>query len=417
MMENKSGLFLTGPFRQLLTMDNLPLKGALPDESLEWIGDAGMVYQNGVILEVGNYKALQRKYDPGHLILQHMAEETVALPGFLDAHTHLIWAGSRANDYAHRLQGMSYTEIAKTGGGIMQTVLQTREASDLYLKDHLKQRLNRQLKNGVTTTEVKSGYALQTEGELRLLRIIAEVNKEHPSDLISTCLAAHVRPRDFDGSPADYLECLVRDLLPQVKRERLSSRVDIFVEEGAFNKTDAARYLKSARAMGFDLVVHGEQFSSGGVSLAIGLGAKSVDHLENIRPSTIKKLAGSSVVALVLPGASMGLGCGYAPARKLLDAGCSVAMASDWNPGSAPMGDLIVQTALLGTAEKLSMAEQLAGITFRAAAALSTPDRGVLRKGMVADFSLFPTGDFREILYHQGQLKPSSVWKDGVRVI
>jgi len=165
--------------------------------------------------------------------------------------------------------------------------------------------------------------------------------------------------------------------------------------------------------MGFDLAIHGEQFTSGGVSLACELGALSVDHLEMVQEHEINLLAASAVIPVALPGASLGLGCQFAPARKLLDAGCSLAIGSDWNPGSAPMGDLLMQTAILGIFEKMTMTESLAAITFRAAAALGMTDRGILRVGLLADMIGFPISDYREILYNQGSLKPSMVWKRG----
>jgi imidazolonepropionase len=409
-------IFITGPFSQLLTMDKLPLKGSLKDSQLEILNEAGIAHQKGIILEIGTFKELCSKYISANTEIQSIETDLVALPGFIDPHTHLCWAGSRANDYALRLQGVSYNEIASQGGGIWDTVTQTRNASDEELKRFLFQRASWQLKNGITTCEVKSGYALSPEGEIRLLEIIGSVNRECPIDLVSTCLAAHIKPKDFEGSQEAYLQMLVEELLPKVKKEKLTNRVDIFVEGGAFGVEEGENYLNEARRLGFDLVVHGEQFTSGGASLAVRVGAKSVDHLEMIAPEAIAQLAASEVVAMVLPGASIGLGCQFAPARKLLDAGCCLAIGSDWNPGSAPMGDLLVQTAILGTFEKLSMAEQLSAITFRAAHALNLTNRGVLKKGNIADFIGFPGRDYKEILYQQGMLKPVRVWKGGENI-
>lgn len=406
-------IFLTGPFSQLLTLDHLPLKGRLKDAQLEVIEEAGIVHQNGVILEIGPFKDLCSKYHAAMTEIQPVDFEAVALPGLVDPHTHLCWAGSREKDYALRLEGKSYLEIAQSGGGIWDTVTKTRQAGDEELKRLLAERADRQLGNGITTCEVKSGYALDLEGELRLLETIRSVGAEHPVDLISTCLAAHIHPKDFEGNSADYLRFLAEKLLPEVKCRQLSNRVDIFVDEGAFGLPEAESYLGQAAKLGFDLVVHGEQFTPGGVSLAVKLGARSVDHLEAIAPAEIKLLAASAVVAMALPGASIGLGCAFAPARQLLDAGCCLSIGSDWNPGSAPMGDLLVQTAILGTFERLTSAEQLSAITFRAAHALKLHDRGILKKGMLADFTAFPGRDFREIWYQQGMLKPRTVWKKG----
>ena len=406
---------ITGPFRQLLTMANLPMKGGLMDSQLEVVEDAGIVHQNGKILEIGNFKELCVKYDSTNLQIQFIKEGLIALPGLVDPHTHICWAGSRDQDYASRLEGKSYSEIAKGGGGIWDTVTKTREASDEELAGLLISRISRLLRNGITTCEVKSGYALHPDGELRLLQIIKSVQQNQLVDLVPTCLAAHVKPKDFRGTAGEYLKVQAETLLPALRRERLTNRVDIFIEEGAFSVKEATAYLKTAKRLGFDILVHGEQFTSGGVGVAVGLGAKSVDHLEMIRPKEIELLAASEVVATALPGASLGLGCQFAPARKLLDAGCCLAVGSDWNPGSAPMGDLLVQTAILGTFEKLTNAEQLSAITFRAAHALSLNDRGILKKGFLADFTGFPGRNYREILYNQGMLKPKSVWKRGAQ--
>ena len=416
MNEKAAPLFITGPFSQLLTMDNLPLKGSLSDAILEVVGEAGIVHENGTILEVGLFKELCAKYNAVNSKIQLVEEDVIALPGFVDPHTHLCWAGSREKDYASRLEGKSYTEIAESGGGIWDTVTKTRNATDVELTRLLIERSSRQFMNGITTCEVKSGYALNREGELRLLEIIADANRESSIDLIPTCLAAHIKSKDFVGNSTEYLQFLSEKLLPEIKKRRLSNRVDIFVDEGAFGISEAEKYLTEAKKMGFELVVHGEQFTPGGVSLAVKLGAQSVDHLEMIDPKAISELAASDVVGMALPGASIGLGCAFAPARKLLDAGCCLTIGSDWNPGSAPMGDLLIQTAILGTFEKLTMAEQFSAITFRASHALNLNDRGILKMGNIADFIGFPGRNYKEILYQQGMLKPNNVWKRGIQV-
>jgi imidazolonepropionase len=277
----------------------------------------------------------------------------------------------------------------------------------------LTERAMTHLRNGITTIEVKSGYCLNTEGEIKLLEVIRKVNQKLPVDLISTCLAAHIKPADYNGTASAYLESIINELLPEVKRRTLSNRVDIYIDNGAFTTDEARAYLQQAKNMGFDLTIHGDQFTSGGVTLACEFDARSVDHLETIRKHDIRLLSASNVIPVVLPGASLGLGCQFAPARMLLDAGCSLTIGSDWNPGSAPMGDLLMQTAILGIFEKMTMAESLAGITFRAGAALGLTDRGILKDGLLADMAGFQTSDYREILYNQGSLKPSAVWKRG----
>jgi len=404
---------IIGPFVQLLTMDNIPLRGAVNDSQLEIIPNGGVVVSDGKIVKTGNFDQLCDEFNGQNTIIDHIDKEMVVMPGMIDPHTHICWAGSRAKDYSLRLAGKSYFEIAQSGGGIGDTVAKTRAATATLLDVLLTERALAHLHNGVTTIEVKSGYCLNTVGEIKLLEVIARVNQKLPVDLVSTCLAAHIRPADYDGTPLDFLKSMIDELLPEVKKRVLSNRVDIYIDKGAFMVDEARIYLKQAKRMGFDLAVHGEQFTNGGVALACELGARSVDHLEIIEDQEISLLVASNVIPVALPGASLGLGCSFAPARKLLDAGCSLAVGSDWNPGSAPMGDLLLQTAILGIFEKMTMAESLAGITFRAAGALGLTDRGILKSGFLADLSGFPTSDYREILYNQGSLKPSAVWKRG----
>ncbi|MDH3245538.1 MAG: amidohydrolase family protein, partial [Saprospiraceae bacterium] len=232
-------------------------------------------------------------------------------------------------------------------------------------------------------------------------------------DLVPTCLAAHIKPPTWPGDNRSYLASIAEELLPRIKAENLSDRVDIFIEESAFSKEEGADFLKKARNLAFKITVHADQFSSGGSALGRIWDAVSADHLEAINAEDIRLLAESNTVATVLPNASLGLGIPFAPARRLLDAGAILAIASDWNPGSAPMGDLITGAALLSAYEKLSTAEVLAGLTFRAAQALSLTDRGMLQQGKLADMQSYAVTDYREILYHQGQLTPHRVWKKG----
>lgn len=407
---------IVGPFKQLLTLDHLPLKGSLDDTQLEIIPDGGVVICDGLIVKTGIFDQLCMEFNDGEVFIERIEKEMVAIPGLVDPHTHICWAGSRANDYSLRLAGKSYPEIAQSGGGIGDTVAKTRAATRDELEELLTERAISHLNSGVTTIEVKSGYCLTTDGEVKLLEVIRKVDQKLPVDLVATCLAAHIKPADFEGSSATYLENVVSELLPEIRRLDLADRIDIYIDKGAFTADEARIYLKNGKKLGFDLVVHGEQFSSGGVSLACELAALSVDHLEMIKENEIRLLAASEVIPVVLPGASLGLGEPFAPARRLLDAGCSLAIGSDWNPGSAPMGDLLLQTAVLGIFEKMTMAESLAGITFRAAMALGLSDRGQLKAGYLADFIAFPTSDYREILYRQGGLKPEIVWKRGDKV-
>jgi imidazolonepropionase len=311
------------------------------------------------------------------------------------------------------LSGKSYLEIAAMGGGIWDTVRKTREATIEELAEYTQQRAMKALRQGVTTIEVKSGYGLSVKEELKILEAIALVNKRSGAELIPTCLAAHILPKDFKGSEKEYLELILNALLPEVKKLKLANRVDIFVEKSAFSIPEAKKYLMKAQEMGFDIVLHGDQFSTGAVALANEVNALTIDHLEAANVREIALLAEGNTIPVVLPGASLGLGEPFAPARKLLDAGTSLVIASDWNPGSAPMGNLLTEAAILGAMEKLTMSEVWAALTCRAAMALNKTDRGILKKGYVADIIAFKTNDYKEILYRQGQLNAGIVWKKG----
>lgn len=408
---------LIGPFCQIVTMRKLPLRGPLKDEQLEIIGRGGILIEGDTIVDVAEYDILERNYKDEILSSEAPSCENVAFPGFIDAHTHLCWAGSREKDFASRLAGKSYLEIAKAGGGIWDTVQKTRAASRQQLVELMKERINRHFFEGVTTCEIKSGYGLNVDSELKILEAIADLRETINADLVPTCLAAHLPPHDFEGSSADYLKDIVHNLFPLIKKRNLSNRIDIFIEDTAFSEDEAHYYLSEARKNGFDIVVHGDQFTRGGSGIATGYLAKSVDHMEASSDEEILNIANSETVGVALPGASIGLGMPFAPCRRLLNAGGVLAIASDWNPGSAPMGDLITLASILATFEKLSTAEVFAGITYRAAEALNLSDRGILANGKLADIISFPCNDYREILYNQGKIKPSHVWKYGIKHI
>ncbi|MGN8034403.1 imidazolonepropionase [Chitinophaga sp. 22321] len=406
---------LIGPFAQILPMAGLSLKGTLQDEQLTVIEKGGVVVENGEIVAIADYRSLLQKYPDSEIAF--IDTPMVLLPGFIDCHTHICYDGTRNRDYAMRIAGKSYLEIARAGGGIWDSVTKTRIADPVTLTENTVARANRHLKEGVTTIEVKSGYGLNMEGELKMLRAIQQAGLHTRATLVSTCLAAHMKPRDYAGTEDEYLQWVLTELLPVLQQEQLSNRVDIFIEETAFSVAAATRFLQGAGRQGFAATVHADQFSAGGAAVAVETGALSADHLEASTEKEIALLANSDTVAVVLPGASLGLGMHYAPARKLLNAGASVAIASDWNPGSAPMGDLLIQAAVMSAAEKLSTAEVLAALTVRAAPALQLKDAGQLVAGYAADMQAYPTGDYRDILYYQGKMKPAMVWKKGEPVL
>ena len=398
---------LIGPFSQIITLSGISLKGPVKQDQLEILENGGIVTENEKIVETGSFEKLAKKYEQ----ITEIPDDQVAIPGLIDCHTHLIWGGSRAHDFERRNSGMSYQDILARGGGIFDSVHRTREASTEQLEQDLMERSNQHLRSGVTTIEVKTGYGLSKESEINLLQSINKINGHVDADLVPTFLGAHVCPDDFEK--ADYLRYLAGEVFPLIKQDKLTNRIDIFLEEEAFPVRIAVDYLQSAIKNGFDITCHAGQFSPEGVEVAVAHQAKSADHLESIGENEILMLANSDTVAVALPGASLGLGMEFSPARKLLDAGCTLAIATDWNPGSAPMGDLITQASILATYEKLTSAEILSGLTFRAAHALGLNDRGRLVKGHLADIVSFPVDHYLEIAYVQGRLNPAYIWKKG----
>ncbi|MCF2141480.1 MAG: imidazolonepropionase [Candidatus Lokiarchaeota archaeon] len=414
---------LIGPFKQILTMQNLPSAGPISDDKLEIISNGGILIVEDKIERILSKDEFEKevshaKFHGSGTIFHKITENAVAMPGMIDCHTHMCYAGTRAEDYARRLSGETYLNIAKSGGGMLDTVRKTRNASEKELFDNLFIRGLTHLHRGVTTCEVKSGYGLTVEAELKMLEVINQANRSRAllPDLIPTCLAAHTCPPEFQD-PEKYLQEIMDKLLPVVKEKNLANRVDIFIEESAFSPDSARKYLNYAKELGFQVIVHGDQFTMGGSEVAADVGALSAEHLEVSDEAHLRMLKEANVIAVALPGASLGLGIDFAPARKMLDVGLNVAISSDWNPGSAPMGELLTQAALLGAYQKLTIAETLAGITKRAADALSLNDRGVLAQGKLADFIAFNCNKYQEIVYNQGSLKPFLVYRKGKQIV
>ena len=402
---------IIGPFTQMITFSKTALKGPLKAHDMNIIKNAGVCVDSGFIVDVAPFDYLVK--NKAFNKVMEISGSHVLTPGLIDCHTHMVWAGSRAVDFERRNNGLSYQEILASGGGILDTVKKVGQETKRELKKQLHQRVRFHQYNGLTTQEIKSGYGLDAQNELKILEVICGVNKEVEVDLIPTFLGAHVCPKGYQKT--DYLDYLLAEVAPKAKL--MTHRADAFIEAEAFPVHLAQPYLVSMKNLGFDLTLHADQFSRGGAALAVQIGAKSADHLEAITRKDIHLFGASNTVAVVLPGASLGLGMSFAPCRALLDEGACLAIASDWNPGSAPNGDLLAQCGILAANQKLNAAETFSGVTFRAAHALGLADRGRLAPNYLFDASAFPTHDYREILYQQGTLKPDMVWKKGAFLI
>ncbi|MDO5616446.1 MAG: imidazolonepropionase, partial [Cruoricaptor ignavus] len=311
---------LIGPFKQIVTLANLPMRGCISDEQLEVWENAGILINNDNKIEtVGNFTELRTQYSQAETPIDFTKDDFVALPAFVDSHTHICFGGNRANDFAMRNAGKTYLEIAESGGGIWSSVQHTRASSEVDLLDHLLERIQILLSLGITTIEIKSGYGLDAEHELKMLRVIKKAQSLTRATLVPTCLSAHLKPKDFEGDNLAYLDYILQEILPVVKAENLANRVDIFIEKSAFQPEEGKAFLLKAKEMGFETTVHADQFTSGSSRIAVEVGAVSADHLEATSEEDILFLATSDTVATALPGASLGLGEPFSPARKLLD--------------------------------------------------------------------------------------------------
>ncbi len=334
----------------------------------------------------------------------------VVLAGLVDSHTHLIFAGSREDEFEQRLQGVSYQEISARGGGIASTVRQVRRASREELKALARPRLERLLRFGVTTLEVKSGYGLTLADEIKCLEAIADLNEEGPCELVPTFLGAHAVPPEYHADRAGYLRLLCEDMLPEVARSRLAEFCDVFCETGVFSLEESQRILTQARSLGLRLKVHADELTPlGGAELAARLGATSADHLLCVSEAGIDALAASGTVATLLPGTAFFLGLDYAPARRLIERGAVIALASDCNPGTCPTENLPLVGAMACTQMGLLPGEALTALTLNAAAALGRSERiGSLAPGKQADLVICSVPDYRHLFYHFGV---SHVWR------
>lgn len=353
------------------------------------------------------------------------AEGRVVMPGLVECHTHLAFAGDRADEYQLRVAGATYHQVAAAGGGIASTVHATRLASDEVLRGLARQRLDHFLSFGVTTVEAKSGYGLSLEQELRILQIYREVNASHPVDVVPTLLAAHVVPVEYVDRTDEYVEMVIKRMIPSVAKPKVARFCDAFCEEGGFTVEQCRRALEAGKEHGLLPKLHADQLSyTGATEMAAELGAVSVDHLEHVSEAGIRALVPTPgkprvPVAVLLPGATFFLGQGgYAPARRLLAAGVRVALSTDLNPGSSPTQNLWLMATMGCSQLHMSAEEVILAITIQAAAALALEDEvGSLEVGKKADILVLDETRYVEIPYRYGMNPVVRVYKEGKLVV
>lgn len=368
-------------------------------DNIHPIPSAAMAWDDSVIQWVGPEKQLPPKYREAERL---DAGGRLVIPGLVDCHTHLAFAGWRADEFEQRLRGRSYLDIARAGGGILSTVRQTRAATEADLLQRAAGFLREMLALGVTTVECKSGYGLEPDAELKLLRVYRQLAKEQPVRLVPTFLGAHVVPPEFRDNRAGYVDLLADRMIPAVAKEKLAACCDVFVEESAFSVAEARRILRAGQKSGLSARLHADQLTSGGgAELAAELGALSADHLEHVSEAGIRAMATAGVVAVSLPLASLYLGQPPLPARQLIEAGVAVAVATDFNPGSAPSFHLPLALTLACTLQRMTPAEALKGATVYAARAVGLErEVGSLEAGKAADFALLDAPDVNHWIYH-----------------
>ncbi len=404
---------------QLITVSGPPQKGRSLGQ-LGIIDNGAVLIRDGLIAAVGSSQEMLSSH-PGEARVD--AHHQVVMPGFVDPHTHLPWAGDRADEFELRLMGKSYQEIMAAGGGINRTVSATRACSDQTLLDETRRRAKSIFRNGTTTAEAKSGYGLTLESELKLLDVLMTLDHEGPLELIPTFLGAHAFPGEYEQNPDDYVQLICSGMLPELVRhwrnkypDRSLPFVDVFCDQGAFSLTQTEVIFKAARDLGFPLKIHADEFANlGGTRLAVQYEAISADHLVKTNAQDIQALSNSKTVAVALPCTPFGLAHQeYTPASEFLAADVVLALASDLNPGTAWCGNMQFAIALACRYMRLTPAQALAAATINAAAAIDRADLiGSLETGKQADLLILSVSDYRHLAYQFGVNLVSHVIKKG----
>ncbi|WP_052004428.1 imidazolonepropionase [Agrilactobacillus composti] len=382
--------------------------------------ETGSIYiEDGVIQQIGPSASVQQylheSENQSEIYVIDASGQTL-IPGLIDSHTHLMFAGERLDEFCQRLSGATYMAIMAAGGGIQNTVRATRLADPGLLLNESKRRLSEMLRFGVTTAEIKSGYGLDERTELEELTLIQQLNQDLDMDVVATFLGAHAIPLEFSGDGDGYINWIINTMLPKIAATHLAEYVDVFCDQGVFTLKQAERLLSAAIDYGFKIKIHADEIANlGGATLAAKLNATSADHLLRITSAEIRDLANRSrTIATLLPCTAFCLQEEFAPARQMIDSGCAVSLASDYNPGSAYTCSVPLMIALASVTMKMTPAEILTALTINAAAAIDRADSiGSLEVGKLADIVFLNVPDYRYMVYHTGMNDVVRVMKRG----
>jgi imidazolonepropionase len=381
---------------------------------LSIITDGALLVRDSVIAAVGRADEIEKM--AGRDATRIDARGCAVMPGFIDAHTHPVFAGTREDEYEMRAAGATYQEIAARGGGIRSTVRRTRKASEEELFDMALPRVQWMIEHGTTTIEAKSGYGLTLTDELKILRVIRRLNQETPLDIIPTFLGAHEIPDEYRAAREDYIRLVIEEMMPRVARENLARYADVFCESHVFDIDESRRVLERARELGLGLRFHADQLSQGGGALlAAELRAATADHLEWTDEAGIEAMKQSGVMGVLLPGAVFNLGLArYPPARRMIEAGLGIALATDFNPGSSPTPSMQMILSIACAQMRMTPAEAVTAATINAAYSLDLGSRaGSLEAGKQADLVVMDCADYRQIPYFFGVNHARIVIKSG----
>lgn len=402
---------------QLVTCSGFSAKKGREMSDLSVIENGTVIITNGIITYVGKDTDCSSVYEyPDHEIID--ATGKAVLPGFVDSHTHFVFGGYREEEFSWRMRGDSYMSIMERGGGIHNTMNATREASFEELMKSGYKRLDKMLAMGVTTVEGKSGYGMNRETEIKQLEVMRTLSGEHPIDIVSTFMGAHATPKEYKGREDDFLDYMIREVMPEVKEKNLADCCDIFCEKNVFDIEQSRRYLTAGKELGFGLKIHADEIVTlGGAELGVELGALSADHLLQASDRGIEDLANSNTVATLLPCTAFSLKEHYARGRYMIDSGCAVALATDLNPGSSFTNSIPLLFALACIYMRLSPEEAVTALTINGAAAVGRADKiGSIDIGKQGDLVILEYPSYQFLPYHIGMNIVEKVVKQGILI-